>query len=139
MKLDKLLEDILWEIEAAGKDCPESLRQFEEKIKKAIYIQSNLVSTFGRGEQRMDSPDRVYPLQTAAQSLLIARMNKKEDMKMSKEQELQWKVDYLKESLKQIKATIVGVKMGYVNKDWVDGKMMDSFCDLIDNSLFNSK
>ena len=87
----------------------------------------------------MDSPDRVYPLQTAAQSLLIARMNKKEDMKMSKEQELQWKVDYLKESLKQIKATIVGVKMGYVNKDWVDGKMMDSFCDLIDNSLFNSK
>ena len=38
MKLDKLLEDILWEIEAAGKDCPESLRQFEEKIKKAIYI-----------------------------------------------------------------------------------------------------
>jgi Uri superfamily endonuclease len=60
-------------------------------------------------------------------------------MKMSKEQELQWKVDYLKESLKQIKATIVGVKMGYANKDWVDGKMMDSFCDLIDNSLFNSK
>jgi hypothetical protein len=64
---------------------------------------------------------------------------KKEDIKMSKEQELQWKVDYLKESLRQIKATIVGVKMGYVQKDWADNKMMDSFCDLIDNSLFNSK
>jgi hypothetical protein len=38
MKLDRLLEEILWEIESAGKDCPESLRQFEEKIKKAIYI-----------------------------------------------------------------------------------------------------
>jgi len=68
-----------------------------------------------------------------------ANERKKEDIKMSKEQELQWRVDYLKESLKQIKATIVGVKMGYANKDWVDSKMMDSFCDLIDNSLFNSK
>jgi hypothetical protein len=38
MKLNNLLEEILWEIEAAGKDCPESFRQFEEKIKKAIYI-----------------------------------------------------------------------------------------------------
>jgi hypothetical protein len=38
MKLGNLLEEILWEIEAAGKDCPESIRQFEEKIKKAIYI-----------------------------------------------------------------------------------------------------
>ena len=87
------------------------------------------------GEAKVRS-DRVN-LQTAAQR--CANERKKEDMKMSKEQELQWKVDYLKESLKQIKATIVGVKMGYVNKDWVDGKMMDSFCDLIDNSLFNSK
>jgi hypothetical protein len=58
---------------------------------------------------------------------------------MSKEKELQWKVDYLRECLKQIKATIVGNKMGYLNKDWAEEKMMDSFCDLVDNSLFNSK
>jgi hypothetical protein len=38
MKLDKLLEEILWEIELAGKDCPEAIRRFEDEIKKAIYI-----------------------------------------------------------------------------------------------------
>ena len=36
MKLETLLQEILWEIESAGKDCPESLRQFEEKIRRAI-------------------------------------------------------------------------------------------------------
>ena len=58
---------------------------------------------------------------------------------MSKEKELPWTVDYLKECLKQIKATVVGNKMGYLNKDWVEEKMMDSFCDLVDNALFNSR
>jgi len=58
---------------------------------------------------------------------------------MTKEQELKWKVDYLKESLKQIKGTIWASKMGHLQKDWVDKKMLDSFCDLIDNSLYNAK
>ena len=38
MKLDRLLEEILWEIELAGKDCPEAIKRFEDEIKKAIYI-----------------------------------------------------------------------------------------------------
>jgi len=58
---------------------------------------------------------------------------------MTKERELQWKIDYLKESLKQIKATISGSKMGYLQKDWVDEKMLDSFVSLIDNTLYNSR
>jgi len=58
---------------------------------------------------------------------------------MTKEIELQWKIDYLKESLKQIKATISGSKMGYLQKDWVDEKMLDSFVSLIDNTLYNSR
>ena len=58
---------------------------------------------------------------------------------MTKEKELQWKVDYLKESLKQIKGIIWASKMCHLQKDWVEEKMLDSFCDLIDNSLFNSK
>jgi hypothetical protein len=58
---------------------------------------------------------------------------------MTKEQELKWKVDYLKESLKQIKGTIWASKMGHLQKDWIDEKMLDSFCNLIDNSLYNAK
>ena len=58
---------------------------------------------------------------------------------MTKERELQWKIDYLKESLKQIRATISGSKMGYLQKDWVDEKMLDSFVSLIDNTLYNSR
>jgi len=38
MKLKTLLQEILWEIESAGKDCPESLRNFEEKIREAIGV-----------------------------------------------------------------------------------------------------
>lgn len=58
---------------------------------------------------------------------------------MTKEKELQWKVDYLKESLKQIKGTILAGKMGHLQKDWIEEKMLDSFCNLIDNSLYNAK
>ena len=38
MKLKTLLQEILWEIESAGKDCPESLRNFEEKIREEIGV-----------------------------------------------------------------------------------------------------
>jgi hypothetical protein len=58
---------------------------------------------------------------------------------MNEIQKLEWKIYYLKESLRQIKATIVGAKMGHLQKDWVEEKMLDSFCMTIDNSLFNSK
>ena len=78
MKLDKLLEEILWEIEAAGKDCPESLRQFEEKIKKAIYIQSRLVFPFSTGEAKDGFTRQGLPTPNGSAVILIARMIKKE-------------------------------------------------------------